>query len=81
MRYVVDLRHPLKPLAPYGELIRSLSFEYDFVAEALGMWECGNPEGISERSGKGGKPAFWLSRLSIPRHFQGLPAAPVSRET
>ena len=34
------------------------------------MW---NPEGISKRSGKGGKPVLWLSMLSIPRHFQRLP--------
>jgi hypothetical protein len=33
-------------------------------------WECENPEGISKRRGKGGKPAFWLSTLSTPRHFQ-----------
>jgi hypothetical protein len=31
-------------------------------------WECGNPEGISKECGKGGKPASWLSTLSILCH-------------
>ena len=35
-------------------------------------WECGNPEGISKECGKGGKPALWLSMLSILCHFHGL---------
>jgi hypothetical protein len=35
-------------------------------------WECGNPEGISKECGKGGKPASWLSTLSILCHFHGL---------
>src|SRR3984957_3109318 len=35
-------------------------------------WECGNPEGISKESGKGGKPALWLSMLSTLCHFHGL---------
>src|SRR5271163_807885 len=35
-------------------------------------WECGNPEGISKECGKGGKPASWLSMLSILCHFHGL---------
>lgn len=33
------------------------------------MW---NPEGISKESGKGGKPALWLSMLSTLCHFHGL---------
>ena len=32
----------------------------------------GNPEGISKECGKGGKPASWLSMLSILCHFHGL---------
>jgi transposase len=35
-------------------------------------WECGNPEGISKECRKGGKPASWLSMLSIFCHFHGL---------
>src|SRR5271154_2053538 len=35
-------------------------------------WKSGNPEGISKECGKGGKPAFWLSMLSILCHFHGL---------
>src|SRR5580693_4361636 len=35
-------------------------------------WECGNPKGISKECGKGGKPASWLSMLSILCHFHGL---------
>jgi hypothetical protein len=35
-------------------------------------WECGNLEGISTECGKGGKPASWLSTLSILCHFHGL---------
>jgi hypothetical protein len=35
-------------------------------------WECWNPEGISKECGKGGKPASWLSMLSILCHFHGL---------
>src|SRR5258705_12972394 len=35
-------------------------------------WECANPEGISKECGKGGKPASWLSMLSILCHFHGL---------
>src|SRR5450631_2070217 len=32
----------------------------------------GNPEGISKECGKGGKPASWLSMLSMLCHFHGL---------
>jgi hypothetical protein len=39
------------------------------VVEAVGM--CEIPAGISKGCGKGGKPALWLSMLSIPRHFHG----------
>jgi hypothetical protein len=35
-------------------------------------WECGNPEGISKECGKGGKPASWLSMLSILCRFHDL---------
>src|SRR6266702_550349 len=50
-------------------------------------WECGNPEGISKECGKGGKPASWLSMLSILCHFHGLLFArqmldkPICRQT
>jgi hypothetical protein len=33
------------------------------------MWES---KGISKECGKGGKPASWLSMLSILCHFHGL---------
>ena len=35
-------------------------------------WECVNPEGIFKECGKGGKPASWLSMLSILCHFHSL---------
>jgi hypothetical protein len=38
----------------------------------------GIPAGISKGCGKGGKPALWLSMLSIPRHFHGLFLAAVA---
>ncbi len=63
MRYVVDLRHSLQPTCGVASSNRSAVstvFEnIDPVVEAVGMW---NPEGISKRSGKGGKPV-----LSAPR--------------
>src|SRR5580693_573021 len=69
MRYVVDLRHPLQ--APCGAKNR-------YVQQSR-PWECGNPEGISKECGKGGKPASWLSMLSIRRHFHGLLSKCVSQ--
>src|ERR1700686_1914569 len=42
------------------------------VCQQSRPWECGNPEGISKECGKGGKPASWLSMLSILCHFHGL---------
>jgi hypothetical protein len=42
------------------------------ISQQSRSWECGNPKGISKERGKGGKPASWLSMLSILCHFHGL---------
>jgi hypothetical protein len=42
------------------------------VEQAADHSSSGNPEGISKECGKGGKPASWLSTLSILCHFHGL---------
>jgi hypothetical protein len=74
MRYVVDLRHPLQaPCA--GEQFELRGCEKTYV-QSPRPWECGNPEGISKECGKGGRPASWLSMLSILCHFHGLLFAP-----
>src|SRR5271156_7067296 len=70
MRYVVDLRHPLQ--APCGNNAPVEGAREDIYLQSSRPWECGNPEGISKECGKGGKPASWLSMLSILCHFHGL---------
>ena len=70
MRYVVDLRHPLQ--TPCGRYGRVEWARKDIYIQSSRPWECGNPEGISKKCGKGGKPASWLSTLSILCHFHGL---------
>jgi hypothetical protein len=42
------------------------------------MWES---RSVFQEEWEGGKPVFWLSLLSIPRHFHRLPVVPVSDET
>jgi hypothetical protein len=42
------------------------------VEQAADHSSSGNPEGISKECGKDGKPASWLSMLSILCHFHGL---------
>src|ERR1035437_2231686 len=69
MRYAVDLRHPLQ--APCGGDGSSCGDTRRHLSQSR-PWECGNPEGISKECGKGGKPASWLSMLSILCHFHGL---------
>src|SRR5260370_31677050 len=76
MSYTLDRTHPLQ--VPCGG--RGLSLELglffalasEYLFSSLRPWECGNPEGISKECGKGGKPALWLSMLSILCHFHGL---------
>src|SRR5216683_1787082 len=70
MRYAVDLRHPLQ--APCGSNAPVEGAREDIYLQSSRPWECGNPEGISKECGKGGKPASWLSMLSILCHFHGL---------
>ena len=48
--------------------LRALEDMYP-VVEAVGMWESRRD---SKECGKGGKPASWLSMLSILCHFHGL---------
>src|SRR3984885_10034603 len=70
MRCAVDLRHPLQaPCGGYGRVEGARKERY---IQSSRPWECGNPEGISKECGKGGKPASWLSTLSILCHFHGL---------
>ena len=60
---------PLRSKRPW---IRSLMLLHLEICQQSRPWECGNPEGISKECGKGGKPASWLSMLSILCHFHGL---------
>jgi hypothetical protein len=60
---------PLRSKRPW---IRSLMLLHLEICQQPRPWECGNPEGISKECEKGGKPASWLSMLSILRHFHGL---------
>jgi hypothetical protein len=69
MRYAVDLRHPLQ--APCGGDGFELGGNEKHIS-VVQAGECGKPEGISKERGKGGKPASWLSMLSILCHFHGL---------
>lgn len=69
IRYTLDRTHALQvPCAGRGWDESVFSFVLD-IYPAVVRWECGNPEGISKRRGKGGKPAFWLSMLSTPSSF------------
>ena len=52
-------------------MVRLEGHEKTYIQQSR-PWECGNPEGISKECGKGGKPALWLSMLSILCHFHGL---------
>ena len=45
------------------------AFASEYLISSSRPWECGNPEGISKECGKGGKPASWLSMLSILLSF------------
>ena len=60
------------PLRSKGLEFRSLLLLHFEIRQQSRPWECGNPEGISKECGKGGKPASWLSMLSILCHFHGL---------
>jgi hypothetical protein len=74
MRYVVDLAHPLQvPCGGGGLKRRVFAVASKYLISSSRPWECGNPEGISKECGKSGKPALWLSMLSILCHFHGLP--------
>ncbi len=90
--YVLDRGHGLQ--APCGESGSNCGFSAGFAGLQLNdsrsrsRGNVGIPAGISKGCGKGGKPALWLSMLSIPRHFHGLfltrssfdrPIAPISR--
>ena len=59
MRYAVDLRHPLQAPCGVGSSNQSGPFAIALkINPSSKRWECGNPEGISKRSGKGGKPVL-----------------------
>src|SRR5271163_1742673 len=58
--------------SPLRRLWFELSGHEKIYIQSSRPWECGNPEGISKECGKGGKPASWLSVLSILCHFHGL---------
>ena len=58
-------------------MIRVEGHEKTYIQSSR-TWECGNPEGISK---EGGKPASWLSMLSILCHFHGLLFAGITLDT
>jgi hypothetical protein len=60
------------PLRSKGLEFRSPLLLHFEIRQQSRPWECGNPEEISKECGKGGKPTFWLSMLSILCHFHGL---------
>ncbi len=74
--YVLDRGHGLQ--APCGESGSDCGFSAGFAGLQINdsspssRGNVGIPAGISKGCGKGGKPALWLSMLSIPRHFRGL---------
>jgi len=74
--YVLDRGHGLQ--APCGESGSDCGFSAGFAGLQIhdsrrrSRGNVGIPAGISKGCGKGGKPALWLSMLSIPRHFHGL---------
>ena len=69
MHYIVDLRHPLQtPCGGNGRVERAREDIYP-VVEAVGMWESRTD---FQKVWKGGKPASWLSMLSILCHFHCL---------
>ena len=74
--YVLDRGHSLQ--APCGESGSDCGFSAGFTglqvhdSRRSSRGNVGIPAGISKGCGKGGKPALWLSILSIPRHFHGL---------
>ena len=74
--YVLDRGHGLQ--APCGESGSDCGFSAGFAglqvhdSRRRSYGNVGIPAGISKGCGKGGKPALWLSMLSIPRHFHGL---------
>jgi hypothetical protein len=76
MLYVLDRGHGLQ--APCGESGSDCGFSAGFAGLQMddsrrrSRGNVGIPAGISKGCGKGGKPALWLSVLSIPRHFHGL---------
>jgi hypothetical protein len=59
------------PLRSKGLEFRSPLLLHFEIRQQSRPWECGNPEEISKECGKGGKPTFWLSMLSILCHFHG----------
>src|SRR5258708_27515498 len=58
--------------SPLRRLWFELSGHEKIYIQSSRPWECGNHEGISKECGEGGKPASWLSVLSILCHFHGL---------
>jgi hypothetical protein len=60
------------PLVLQRPWVRSLLVLHLEICQQSRLWECGNPAGISKECGKRGKPASWLSTLSILCHFHGL---------
>jgi hypothetical protein len=76
MLYVLDRGHGLQ--AHCGESGSDCGFSAGFAGLQIhhsrrrSRGNVGIPAGISKGCGKGGKPALWLSMLSIPRHFHGL---------
>ena len=77
MLYVLGRRHGLQ--APCGESGSDCGFPAGIAGLQIhhsrrrSRGNVGIPAGISKGCGKGGKPALWLSMLSTPRHFHGLP--------
>ncbi len=69
--------------APCGESGSDCGFSAGFAglqihdSRSRSRGNVGIPTGISKGCGKGGKPALWLSMLSIPRHFHGLFLGPL----
>jgi len=77
MLYILDRGHGLQ--APCGESGSGCGFSEGFAGLQIhdsrrrSRGNVGIPAGISKGWGKGGKPVSWLSMLSTPRHFHGLP--------
>ena len=76
MRYILDRARPLQvPCAGSGlgwDIGLVLAIISKYLSRRRGRGNVGIPTGFPKSVGSVGKPALWLSMLSILCHFHGL---------